>query len=85
MIWKEGKLELDKFLEALNSYHQTIKFTHTIDDNEIPLLDTVVYRSPTNRIHTRIFNKPTDQNYYLHYHSAHPKKPKGFCPLWPFD
>ena len=27
MIWKEGKLELDKFLEALNRYHQTIKFT----------------------------------------------------------
>ena len=34
MIWKEGKLELDKFLEALNSYHQTIKFMHIID--EIP-------------------------------------------------
>ena len=76
MIWKEGKLELDKFLESLNSYHQTIKFTYTIDENEIPFLDTVVYRSPTNRIHTRIFQKPTDQNYYLHYHSAHPKTKK---------
>ena len=77
MIRKEGKLELDKFLEALNSYHQTIKFTHTVDENEIPFLDTAVYRSPTNRIHTRIFHKPTDQKYYLHYHLAHPKNQKG--------
>ena len=80
MIWKEGKLELDKFLEALNSYHQTIKFTQTIDENELPFLDTVVYRSPTNRIHTRIFHKPTDQKYYLHYHSAHPKNQKDSVP-----
>ena len=28
MIWKEGNLELDKFLEALNSYHQNNKI-HT--------------------------------------------------------
>ena len=80
MIWKEGKLELDKILEALNSYHQTIKFTHTIDENEIPFLDTVVYRSPTNRIYTRIFYKPTDQKYYLHYHSAHLKNQKDSVP-----
>ena len=80
MIWKEGKLELDKFLEALNSYHQTIKFKHTIDENEIPFLDTVVYRSSTNRIHTKIFHKPIDQNYYLHYHSAHPKNQNDSVP-----
>ena len=34
MIWKEWKLELDKFLETQKSYHQTIKFMHTIDENE---------------------------------------------------
>ena len=61
MMWKDEKLELDKFLAALNSHHQTIRFTHTIDQNEIPFLDTVVYRSTSNRIHTRIYHKPTDQ------------------------
>ena len=76
MIWKEGKPELEKFLDAFNSYHPTIKFMHTIDENEIPFMDTVVYRSPTNRIHTRIFHKPTDQKHYLHYHSVHPKTKK---------
>ena len=51
-----------------------------MDENEIPFLDTVVYRSPTNTIHTRIFHKPTDQKYYLHYHSAHPKNQKDSVP-----
>ena len=80
MIWKDGKLELDKFLAALNSHHQTINFTHTIDQNEIPFLDTVVYRSTLNRIHTRIYHKPTDQKYNLHYHSAHPRNIRNSVP-----
>ena len=61
-IWKDRKQELEKFLEALNNHHPTIKFTYTIDQNEIPFLDTIVYRSPTSRIYTRIFHKPTDRN-----------------------
>ena len=80
MIWKDEKQELEKFLEALNNHHPTIKFTYTMDQNEIPFWDTIVYRSATNRIYIRIFHKPTDQKHYLHYHSAHPK-PKWICPL----
>ena len=64
MIWKDGKLELDKFFAALN----------TSDEIEIPFLDTVVYRSTSNRIHSSIYHKPTDQKYNLHYHSIHPPK-----------
>ena len=30
MIWKDGKLELYKFLAALNSHHHKIKLTYTI-------------------------------------------------------
>ena len=62
MIWKDGKLELDKFLAALNSHHQTIKFTHTIDQNEIPFLDMVVYISTSNRIHTIIYHNQLIKN-----------------------
>ena len=50
MIRKDGKQQIRMFLEALNNYHPTTKFTHTMDKNEIAFLDTVVYRSPTNRI-----------------------------------
>ena len=80
MILKDGKLELDKFLAALNSHHQKIKFTYTIDQDEIPFLDTIVYRSTSNRIHTRIYHKPTDQKYYLNYHTADPRNQKNSVP-----
>ena len=47
-----------------------------MDKNKIVFLDTIVYSSPTNRIYTRIYHKPTDQKHYLHYHSAHPRNQK---------
>ena len=67
-------------MEAFNNHHPTIKFPYTMDQNEIPFLDTIVYRSPTKRIYTRIFPKPTDQKHYLHFHSAKPKKRKESVP-----
>ena len=80
MIWQFGRLELEEFLEALNNHHQKIKFTYTIDQNEIPFLDTTVYRSQTNRLYTKIYHKPTDQKHYLHYYSAHPRNKKNSVP-----
>ena len=80
MIWKDGKQQLIMFLEALNNYHPTIKFTHTMDKNEITFLDTIVYRSPTDRIYTSIYHKPTDQKQYLHYCSTHPRNQKESVP-----
>ena len=73
MIWQYGRMELDKFLNALNNHHPKITFTYNIDQNEIPFLDTMVYRSQNNKIYTKMYHKPTDQKYYLHYNSAHPK------------
>ena len=40
MIWKDGEQQR-MFLEALNNYHPTIKFTYTMDKNEIAFLDTI--------------------------------------------
>ena len=80
MIWQFGRLELEEFLEALNNHHQKLKFTYTINQNEIPFLDTIVYRSQANRLYTRICHKPTDQKYYLHYYSAHPRNKKNSVP-----
>ena len=80
MIWQFGRLELDKFLEALNNHHHKIKFTYNIDQNEIPFLDTIVYRSQTNSIYTRMYHKPTDQKYYLHYNSTCPGNQKNSVP-----
>ena len=69
-----------KVLEALKNYHPTIKFKHTMDKNEIVFLDTIVYKSPTNRIWTRIYQKSTDQKHDMHYHSAHPRNQQESVP-----
>ena len=49
MIWKDGEQKLRRLLEALNNFHLTMKFTYTMEENEIAFLDTVAYRSPTNK------------------------------------
>ena len=51
-----------------------------MDKNEIAFLDTIVSRSPTNRIYTRIYHKSTDQKHYLHYYSVHPRNQKESVP-----
>ena len=36
-------------------------------------------------LYTRIYHKPTDQKYYLHYYSAHPRNPKKTQSLMAFS
>ena len=79
-MWTDGEQQLRMFLEALNNYNPTIKFTYTMDKNEVAFLDVIVYRSPTHRIYTRIYHKPTVQKQYLHYHSAHLRNQKESAP-----
>ena len=62
MIWKDREQQLRMFLEALNNYHPTIKFTHNMDKKEIAFLDSIVYRSATNRIYTRIYHNQQIRN-----------------------
>ena len=35
IIWNDGEQQLMEFLEALSNYHPTIKFTYTMEKNEI--------------------------------------------------
>ena len=67
------------FLEVFNNYHPTIKFTHTVDKNEISFLDTITYRSPTHRIYTRIYHKPTYKK-QLYDNSAHTRNHRESVP-----
>ena len=66
-------------IHALNSFHLNIKFTSTISTTELQYLDTVVYKQD-NKLHTKIFNKPTDCKQYLHYTSNHPQHTKLSIP-----
>ena len=75
MIWEHGE-ELQKFLETLNCYHPTIKFTAEYSRAKINFLDVTVIKKG-NQLVTELYIKPTDTHQYLHAslcHVSHCKK-----------
>ena len=80
MIWDHSLAELEDFVTRLNSFHQTIKFTHTISDTNVSSLDVNVTKNKDNSLSTDIHIKPTNVHQYLHFSSCHPRKCKEGIP-----
>ena len=80
MIWQHSHEELNSFLEALNSFHVTIKFTADISETSINFLDVNVTKDSIGNITADLYTKPTDSHLYLHYSSFHPKHRKQSLP-----
>ena len=72
LVWTHGEDSLIKFIEYLNSLHETIKFTHEFSFTQINFLDTTVKFGPNRELITTLYNKPTDTHLYLEHSSAHP-------------
>ena len=60
----ERKTDLEKFLNALNTKHPSIKFEYEISKEIISFLDTEIYIK-NNQLHTKIFRKKTDRQTFL--------------------
>ena len=60
----------EKFLEFLNCYHPTIKFTAHYSKEKRNFLDVSV-RKTNNQLVTDLYIKPTDTHQYLHASSCH--------------
>ena len=67
MIWGHGKQALEDVEHLANNIHPTIKFAFSKAEQEIPFLDTIIYRGNDNQILKRLYHKPTDNKQYLHY------------------
>ena len=70
MLWQHGEKELKKFLDILNCYHPSIKFTWDYSREKINFLDVNVIRKD-NQLITDRYIKPTDTHQYLHASSCH--------------
>ena len=44
MIWDHSLAELEDFISRLNSYHPTIKFTHTVSETNVSFLDVNIVK-----------------------------------------
>ncbi|CAL8129102.1 unnamed protein product [Orchesella dallaii] len=58
--------------DILESFHPAIKFTHELEENnQLPFLDSLIYRTENNKIGHRTYRKPSHTEVYLNYFSNH--------------
>ena len=69
-IWTHREESLQKFLEEVNDFKQSIKFTYKYSAENIPFLDLKVVLK--DRKISNIQVKPTGHFQYLHFSLAHP-------------
>ena len=75
-VWPHGEENLQTFLNQINSFHPTIKFTSEWSRESVTFLDTRVIHDG-NRLVTELYTKPTDTHQYLHQRSCHPSHCKS--------
>jgi hypothetical protein len=80
MIWTHGEPELFKFLDNINNFHNSIKFTSEHSTGNVTFLDTRVFLQNQCLV-TDLFTKPTDTHQYLHRNSCHPRQCKLSIPF----
>ena len=76
LLWQHGEEKLKEFVDILNRYHPSIKFTSKYFRERIDFLDVEIIKE-ANRLLTDVFVKSTDTHQYLHAtscHSYHSKK-----------
>ena len=76
-MWTNGEDELYKFLERLNRFHPSLKFTSECSSQEINFLYVTV-KLNKNQFVTDLYCKPKDCHHYLHYNSCHAEHMKKY-------
>ena len=70
-IWEHGEESLKNFIENLNSFHSTIKFTAEKSKKSVNFLDVkVIFEDGKTK--TDLFVKETDTHQFLDSSSCHP-------------
>ena len=81
MVWNDTLENLEIFIDKINSFHPSIKFTHTISKTSVPFLDVLVSKDKSLNITTDVYVKETNHHQYLEYTSSHPKSCKSGIPF----
>ena len=70
LLWQHGEEKLKEFLDILNCYHPSIKFTSKYSRERIDFLDVEIIKEG-NQLLTDAFVRFTDTHQYLHATSCH--------------
>ena len=81
LLWQHGEEKLKEFLDTLNRYQPSIKFTSKYCREWIDFLDVEMIKE-ANRLLIDAFLKSTDTHQYLHVTSCHVYHPKKSIPFF---
>ena len=73
MVWDHSLESLHSFIDALSSFHPSIKFTYSISTKKVNFLDVTVSKSENLDFVTDVYVKSTNVHQYVEYSSCHPK------------
>ena len=80
MVWDHSIESLHSFIDALNSFHPSIKFTYNISTKTVNFLDVTVSKSENLEFVTNVYVKSTNVHKYVEYSSCHHKSCKNGIP-----
>ena len=80
MVWDHSLESLHSFIDALNSFHPSIKFTYSISTKKVNFLGVTVSKSENLDFVTDVYVKSTNVHQYVEYSSCHPKSCKNGIP-----
>jgi len=76
MIWEYSEEDLDRFIESMNSFHHSIKFTVEKSLEKVTFLDINILKDETflstNKLSVETHIKKTNKLAYVHRSSYHP-------------
>ena len=75
MIWKGAKAELMTFIKELNA-----KQNYQISQRKIAFLETMLLTGKNNNIQTNLYQKPTDEQAFLHTKPEYVRSLKNSSP-----
>ena len=70
LLWQHGEEKLKEFLDILNRYYPSIKFTSKCSKERTDFLDVEIIKEG-NQLLTDVFGKSTDTHQYFHATSCH--------------
>ena len=78
-IWEHGEESLKVFIDQVNLFHTTIKFTAEYSREEVNFLDLSI-KLIDGKLKTDLFVKPTGTHQFLNPTSSHPYHCKNGIP-----
>ena len=81
MIWDDSEENLLRFLDKLNNFHETIKFTYNYSKTNAVFLDVKIEKTDECILCTSVFEKDTNVHQYIEFSSCHPLSCKKGIPF----